>query len=158
MDTLDTFFNNTTSQFYVVLTGTSTFLSGLMMFLEWLHYTYFGISIVDRLAALVIHVFPFLNSSKNKDASAKAKKVAEAKPFRNSLMLFHGAEYNRYYIETGKGAVTDYDVFLTSMDFQAFFTFEGLLPDNDLADAFMQTVWREYKGFVLIFVSNCCKA
>lgn len=143
MDTLDTFFNNTTSQFYVVLTGTSTFLSGLMMFLEWLHYTYFGISIVDRLAALVIHVFPFLNSSKNKDASAKAKKVTEAKPFRNSLMLFYGAEYNRYYTETGKYAVTDYDLVLSSMEFESFFTFEGLLPDNDLADAFMQTVWRE---------------
>ena len=32
MESLDTFFNNTTSQFYVVLTGTSSFLSGVMMF------------------------------------------------------------------------------------------------------------------------------
>ena len=143
MDTLDTFFNNTTSQFYVVLTGTSSFLSGLMMFLEWLHYTYFGISIVDRLAALVIRVFPFLNSSKKKDANTVAKRLAEAKPFRNPLMLFQGAEYNRYYTQTGRSALTDYDILINAMEFQSFFTYEGIIPPNDLADAFMQTVWSE---------------
>lgn len=143
MDTLDTFFNNTTSQFYVVLTGTSSFLSGVMMFLEWFHYTYFGISIVDRLAALVIHLFPFLNGSKNKDANAKVKKGTEAKPFRNSLMLFRGAEYNRFYCMTGKEPLTEYDVGLNSMEFQSFFTYEGARGEHDPADNFMQLVWRE---------------
>lgn len=145
MDTLDSFFNNTTSQFYVVLTGTSSLLSGVMMFLEWLHYTYFGISIVDRLVSLVLHIFPFLNSSKSKDANGKNKKGPEAKPFRNSLMLFRGAEYNRFYQATGKQPLTEYDISLTAVGYLSFFTFEGMRLEHDQDEDLMVLAWSKSK-------------
>ncbi len=143
MDTLDSFFNNTTSQFYVVLTGTSSLLSGVMMFFEWLHYTYFGISIVDRLVSLVLHIFPFLNGSKNKDANGKTKKGTEVKPFRNSQMLFRGAEYNRYHELTGKGPLTEYNVSLTAIGFLSFLTFEGMRLEHDSDEDVMVLAWSK---------------
>ncbi len=145
MDTLDSFFNNTTSQFYVVLTGTSSLLSGVMMFFEWLHYTYFGISIVDRLVSLVLHIFPFLNGSKNKDGNGKTKKGAEAKPFRNSLVLFRGAEYNRFFDLTGKQPLTEYNVSLTAVGYLSFFTFEGMRLENDSDEDLMVLAWSKAK-------------
>ena len=143
MESLDTFFNNTTSQFYVVLTGTSSFLSGVMMFLEWLHYTYFGMSIVDRVVSVVLHIFPFLGSSKSKENDSKTKKATDAKPFRNSLMLFRAAEYYRYREETSREPLTDYDMSLTLQEYQAFFTNEGAKLEDDSADLMMASVWKE---------------
>lgn len=142
MESLDTFFNNTTSQFYVVLTGTSSFLSGIMMFLEWFHFTYFGISIVDRIISVVLHIFPFLNGSKNKE-NEKAKKAADAKPFRNSLMLFRAAEYYRYKELVGKEPLTDYDTNLTLLDAQMFFINEGAKLEDGSADVMINNVWKE---------------
>lgn len=145
MDTLDNFFNNTTSQFYVVLTATSSFLSGLMMFLEWLHYTYFGISIVDRLSSLVVQVFPFFASSKGKESttSSKSKKVADIKPFKNSLVLFRGAEYNRYYQETGREPLTEYDIAMTYQDLQNVYFYDGPRVDSDQSEQFIASIWKE---------------
>ena len=144
METLDTFFNNTTSQFYVVLTGTSSFLSGIMMFIEWLHFTYFGISIVDRLSAVVLHFFPFLSQQKNKESNTIKKKVTDLKPVRNPVMLFRGAEYNRYLQETGKEPLTEHDVLLTSSDLQSIFCYEGLRVDTNSVDELtMLHAWRE---------------
>ena len=127
------FFNNTTSQFYVVLTGTSSFLSGIVMFLEWLHFTYFGISIVDRVSSVVLHLFPFLSQQKTKDISTAKKKVTDLRPVRNSLMLFRGAEYHRYFLETGKEPLTEYDISLTTNDLQNIFCYEST----------MLQAWRE---------------
>lgn len=143
MDTLDTFFNNTTSQFYVVLTGTSSFLSGVMMFLEWLHFTYFGISIVDRLSSVVLHFFPFLSQQKNKDISTAKKKVTDLRPVRNPMMLFRGAEYNRFFMEAGKEPLTEYDVSLTTSDLQNIFCYEYLRIDTSVDEITMLHAWRE---------------
>ena len=154
MDTLDTFFNNTTSQFYVVLTGTSSLLSGVMMFFEWLHYTYFGISIVDRLAVLVIRIFPFLNGMRNKDSNNKVKKGADVKPSRNSLVLFRGAEYHRYFNLTGKEPLSVHDVSLTAMEFQSLFTYEGVRVESDIADDLIGLVWRERDRLKRIAVAH----
>ena len=145
MDTLDNFFNNTTSQFYVVLTATSSFLSGLMMFLEWLHYTYFGISIVDRLSSLVVQIFPFFASSKAKEstASSKTKKVADIKPYKNSLVLFRGAEYNRYYQETGREPLTEYDISMSYQDLQNVYSYDGPKLENDQSEQFIVSIWKE---------------
>lgn len=144
MDTLDNFFNNTTSQFYVVLTATSSFLSGLLMFLEWLHYTYFGISVVDRLSSLVVHIFPFLAGSKNKETNAsKTKKVGDIKPCKNSLVLFRGAEYNRYFQETGREPLTEYDVTMSDQELQNVYSYEGLKLDSDQAEQVVASIWKE---------------
>lgn len=146
METLDSFFNNTTSQFYVVLTGTSSFLSGVLMFLEWLHFTYFGMSIVDRISAFVFHIFPFILNRRNKDnKNAKAlKKVPDVKAVRNSMMLFRGAEYNRYFLETNREPLVEYDVTLTSMELRSFFTYDGPTLESGATDQQMiNGVWRE---------------
>lgn len=145
METLDTFFNNTTSQFYVILTGTSSFLSGLMMFLEWLHYTYFGISIVDRLSTLVVQIFPFFASSKSKESpnSSKTKKVGDLKPSKNSLVLFRGAEYNRYLQETGREPLTEYDVTLSYRDLQNIYSYDGPRIESDQSEQVIASIWKE---------------
>ncbi|KAL5477995.1 hypothetical protein EMCRGX_G024868 [Ephydatia muelleri] len=142
MDTLDTFFNNTTSNFYVLLTASSSILSGFVMFLEWLHYTYFGISLLDRVTVIFAYVMPFA-ANKNKENSSKLKKVADTKPSRNSTMLFRGAEYLRFFLSTGKEPLTDTDAHLTLHDLQSFFSYEGVRLENDKADELMQSAWKE---------------
>ena len=111
--------------------------------LEWLHYTYFGISIVDRISSLVLQFFPLIGQQKKKDSEAKNRKVTEAKPFRNSLMLFRGAEYNRFFIQTNKEPLTEYDVTLTSHELQSFFTYDGPGLETKHADQLMLSVWKE---------------
>ena len=143
MDSLDTFFNNTTSHFYVVLTGTSSLLSGLMMFVEWLHYTYFGISIVDRLVCLILAFVPF-TSYRKKENAANGRKNSETKPFRNSAMLFRGSEYLRYFILTGNEPLTEYDVRLTLQEFQSLFIYEGAqLEEHKQCEAIMSEAWKD---------------
>lgn len=143
MDTLDMFFNNTTSQFYVVLTGTSSFLSAIMMFLEWLHFTYFGISIVDRISSFIIHFFPFLGQQKTKESSTAKKKVTDLRPVRNSLMLFRGAEYHRFFLETNKEPLTEYDASLTTTDLQNYFCYEFIRIEASEDEVTMMQAWRE---------------
>ncbi len=143
MATLDRFFNNTTTQFYVVLTGTSSFLSGIMMFFEWLHFTYFGISIVDRISGVVIHFFPFLSQQRNKEPSTvNKKKVSDIRPVRNSNMLFRGAEYNRFFLETEKKSLTQYDMSLTTSDLQNIFCYEYRM-DTSEDEITMLDAWKE---------------
>ena len=150
MDPVDSFFNNTTTQFYVILTGTSSLLSGLIMVLEWLHFTYFGLSIIDRLTTLVTNLTPFPLRWRKEDPSIKQKKLSEAKPFCNSLSLFRGAELYRYQKETGKIVLTQYDMELSTVDFRNLFTLEGMkvkLDEEDensvAAEELMESVWSE---------------
>lgn len=146
METLDSFFNNTTPQFYIVLSGTSSFLSGLMMFLEWLHFAYFGISIVDRVSALLVNAFPFISRRRNKDIKGTnpPKKVPDAKPIRNSLMLFKGAEYNRYFLEKNRQPLVEYDVSMTLLELRSFFTYDGpTLEVGAPEPLLMNSLWKE---------------
>lgn len=112
------------------------------MFFEWLHYTYFGISLLDRVTVAFAYVFPF-TASKNKENSFKLKKVADTKPSRNSMMLFRGAEYLRFFLSSAKEPLTDVDAHLTLHDLQSFFSYEGVRLDNDKADEVMQSAWKE---------------
>lgn len=138
------FFNNTTSHFYVVLTGTSSFLSGVMMFLEWLHFTYFGISIVDRVCAVLVHFFPFLSQQKTKESNAASKKkVTDQRAVRNSLMLFRGAEYNRFFLKTKKEPLTEHDISLTTSDLQSVFCYEYVRMEPSADEVTMMSAWRE---------------
>ena len=143
MNTLDMFFNSTSSQFYVVLTGTSSLLSGIMMFFEWLHFTYFGISIIDRVSSTVVHFFPFISQQKKKDANLSKKKVSDIKPVRNPLMLFRGAEYHRFFVETGKEPLTKHDISLTSSDLQSIFCYESLQTEASTDEVTMFHAWKE---------------
>ena len=113
------------------------------MFFEWLHFTYFGISIIDRLSAIVLHFFPFLSQQKSKESSTSKKKPTDLRPIRNSMMLFRGAEYNRFLVETGKEPLTKYDTSLTSSDLQNIFCYEFLRMDTSLDEVNMLHAWRE---------------
>ena len=148
MDPVDSFFNNTTTHFYVILTGTSSLLSGLIMLMEWLHFTYYGLSLVDRFTALVTYLIPNSLRLKKDDPAIKQKKLQEAKPFRNSLSLFRGAEIYRYQRETGKIILTRFNMELSSSNFLNLFTYEGAKLDEraseeDEADKIMETAWGE---------------
>jgi len=143
MNTLDTFFNNTTSQFYVVLTGTSSFLSGVMMFFEWLHFTYFGISIIDRVSSIFAYYFPFMSQQKSKDANALKKKVSDLKPVRNSMMLFRGAEYHRFFLATGKDPLTEHDKSLTANELHNIFCYDCLRSESNPEEVTMFHAWKE---------------
>ena len=116
------------------------------MFLEWLHFTYFGISIVDRVTALVFYLFPFISNLRSKDNknTKVSKKVPDAKPIRNSLMLFRGAEYNRYFLETSRAPLVEYDVTLTSLELRSFFTYDGPTLESGAAEQqLINGVWKE---------------
>lgn len=143
MTSVDNFFNNTTTQFYVILTGTSSFLSGILMFFEWLHFTVYGLSIVERVTSFVSALLPSFLLSRKEDHDTKQKKLSEAKPFRNSMALFRGAELYRYQAETNRPVLTSYDFDLSVADYLSIFTYEGARYDEDPADIFMISVWKE---------------
>ena len=143
MNSVENFFNNTTTQFYVVLTGTSSLLSGMLMFLEWLHFTIYGLSIVERFTTVVSTFLPSFLVLKKEDATSKHKKLSEAKPYRNSLALFRGAELYRYQSETNHCIITEYDFELSISDYLSIFTYEGARLDDDPADHLMVTAWKE---------------
>lgn len=151
---VDNFFNNTTTQFYVLLTGTSSLLSGILMFLEWLHFTIYGLSIVERLAGIIKVFLPSFLLLKKDSSDSKAKKLAEAKPFRNSLALFRGAELFRYKLETNRSVLTEYDFDLSVSDYLSIFTYEGARLDNDPADLLMATAWKERDRHKRIYMAR----
>lgn len=151
---VDNFFNNTTTQFYVLLTGTSSLLSGMLMFLEWLHFTIYGLSIVERLASVMISFLPSFLTLKKEHSTTKSKKLAEAKPFRNSLALFRGAELYRYKLETNRLVLTDYDFDLSVSDYLSIFTYEGVRFDDDSSDLLMINAWKEKDRHRRIYLAH----
>lgn len=166
MDSVESFFNNTTTQFYVVLTGTSSLLSGIMMFIEWLHFTYYGMSIIDRVTALLFYLLPFSLSAKKEDPAERQKRLAEAKPVRTSHTLFRGAETYRYQAETGKVVLTQLDMHLSLGNLLYIFTYEGARIEEDAANQQIEAIWKEgdrHKQLqtahqVLESNPNCCFA
>ena len=116
------------------------------MFLEWLHFTYFGISIVDRVSTLLFQVFPFISKFRNKESKGAkiTKKIPDAKPVRNSMMLFRGAEYNRYFLEKNREPLVEYDVSLTSLELRSFFTYDGpTLETGSPEPQLINSIWKE---------------
>ena len=113
------------------------------MFFEWLHFTYFGISIIDRVSSIFFCYFPFMSQQKNKDVNALKKKVSDLKPVRNSMMLFRGAEYHRFLVATGKNALTEHDKSLTASDLQNIFCYECLRSESNPDEVTMFHAWKE---------------
>ncbi|XP_029428143.1 suppressor of tumorigenicity 7 protein-like isoform X2 [Rhinatrema bivittatum] len=144
------FLNTLTPKFFVALTGTSSFISGLILILEWWYFRKHGTSFIEQVS--VSHLRPLIGAVENSapepgfafssgDAEPGRQNLSECKVWRNPLNLFRGAEYNRYTWVTGKEPLTYYDMNLSSQDHQTFFT-----CDTDVlrpSDAVMQKVWRE---------------
>lgn len=166
MNSVENFFNNTTTQFYVVLTGTSSLISGILTIIEWLHYTVYGISIMERLASLLYSFLPTSLVQKQQGNAEKQKKLSEAKPISNSLSLFRGSELYRYETETGRTVLTEYDKQLSTIDYLNIFTYEGVRLDNNPAQDLMITAFKEkdrYKRIktaqaALVLDSGCIPA
>ncbi|VDD77151.1 unnamed protein product [Mesocestoides corti] len=109
--------------FYVALTGTSSFLSGLILIFEWWYFKKYGTSFIEQIS--LTHIYPLL----------------DCKVSRNPYSLFRGAEYQKAAKEFGKDPLTYYDMNLSAQDHQTFFTCEADAgkPEYEL----MQMAWRE---------------
>ncbi|XP_065911582.1 protein ST7 homolog [Dysidea avara] len=137
METLDVFFSNTTPQFYVILTGTSTVISGIVLFIEWLAFIYYGVSVSERIFAIVCSVLPTINSGDEQ----KTTQLTDLKPVRNPLVLFRGAEYNRFQWVMDKEPLTFFDMNLSAQEHQVIFACDEQ-EDNDSTKALMSMAWR----------------
>ncbi|XP_068701743.1 protein ST7 homolog [Montipora foliosa] len=134
------FLNTLTPKFYVALTGTSSFISGIILIFEWWYFRKYGASFIEHVS--LSHLGPLLGNSDNSPQNSQ-QNVAECKVWRNPGNLFRGAEYNRYYWVTGKEPLTYYDMNLSAQDHQTFFTCDADAESSDLSDELMLRAWRE---------------
>ncbi|XP_078369534.1 protein ST7 homolog isoform X2 [Oculina patagonica] len=134
------FLNTLTPKFYVALTGTSSFISGIILIFEWWYFRKYGTSFIEHVS--LSHLGPLLGSSDNTPQNTQ-QNVAECKVWRNPGNLFRGAEYNRYYWVTGKEPLTYYDMNLSAQDHQTFFTCDADAESSEPSDELMLRAWRE---------------
>ncbi|VDL57292.1 unnamed protein product [Hymenolepis diminuta] len=140
--------NALTPKFYVALTGTSSFLSGLILIFECWYFRKYGASFIEQIS--LTHIYPLLGGSdeENDCDSMDSNGVhngpqgmnrylvnnllicQDCKVSRNPYSLFRGAEYQRAVKEFGQDPLTYYDMNLSAQDHQTFFTL-------------MQMAWRE---------------
>ncbi|VDP89272.1 unnamed protein product [Echinostoma caproni] len=121
------FLNTLSPKFYVALTGTSSLISGLILPSLILRYSNGGI---------------FGNMENHLSTSTRTDPLQQqCKVWRNPYSLFRGAEYQRFFRETGRDPLTYYDMNLSAQDHQTFFTCEADAgrPEYEL----MQMAWRE---------------
>ncbi|XP_067041345.1 protein ST7 homolog [Acropora muricata] len=135
------FLNTLTPKFYVALTGTSSFISGIILIFEWWYFQKYGTSFIEHVS--LSHLAPLLGTSENAPQNNSQQNVAECKVWRNPGNLFRGSEYNRYYWVTGKEPLTYYDMNLSAQDHQTFFTCDSDIESSDLSDELMLRAWRE---------------
>nr|VZI44566.1 unnamed protein product [Spirometra erinaceieuropaei] len=139
------FLNALTPKFYVALTGTSSFLSGLILIFEWWYFKKYGTSFIEQIS--LTHIYPLLggadeeNDCESVDSAAPYSNPQDCKVSRNPYSLFRSAEYQKVMKEFGKDPLTYYDMNLSAQDHQTFFTCEADAgkPEYEL----MQTAWRE---------------
>ncbi|XP_050527339.1 protein ST7 homolog isoform X2 [Daktulosphaira vitifoliae] len=123
-----------TPKFYIALTATSSFISALIMVLEWIYFQKYGVSFIEQFS--LNYISPWIGG-----CNETSQPVPECKVWRNPLGLFRGAEYIRYFNSTKKEPLTFYDMNLSAQDHQAFFICEA---DNGKPDyEIMQAAWRE---------------
>ncbi|KAM7537562.1 hypothetical protein Aperf_G00000061010 [Anoplocephala perfoliata] len=151
------FLNALTPKFYVALTGTSSFLSGLILvcynitevtpikIFEWWYFKKYGTSFIEQIS--LTHIYPLLggndeeNDCDSVDSGGVHNGPQDCKVSRNPYSLFRGAEYQRSVKQFGQDPLTYYDMNLSAQDHQTFFTCEADAgkPEYEL----MQMAWRE---------------
>jgi len=139
------FLSTLTPKFYVALTGTSSLISGIILIFEWWYFRKYGTSFIEQVS--LNHISPWIGGD-SQTTENSTNQLPECKVWRNSLNLFRGAEYQRFYWATNKEPLTYYDMNLSAQDHQTFFTCEG---DAGKAEyEIMQTAWRERNPVVRI--------
>ncbi|THD21685.1 Suppression of tumorigenicity [Fasciola hepatica] len=139
------FLNTLSPKFYVALTGTSSLISGLILIFEWWYFRKYGKSFIEQIS--LTHIYPLIggadddNDCESVDSNGPVTTTQECKVWRNPYSLFRGAEYQRFFRETGRDPLTYYDMNLSAQDHQTFFTCEADAgrPEYEL----MQMAWRE---------------
>ncbi|KXJ16905.1 protein ST7 homolog [Exaiptasia diaphana] len=134
------FLNTLTPKFYVALTGTSSFISGIILIFEWWYFRKYGTSFIEHMS--LSHLGPILGGGDSSQNSS-SQNVAECKVWRNPMNLFRGCEYNRYLWVTGREPLTYYDMNLSAQDHQTFFTCDADEMSINPADEIMLKAWRE---------------
>ncbi|KAK4471665.1 hypothetical protein MN116_005073 [Schistosoma mekongi] len=139
------FLNTLSPKFYVALTGTSSLISGLILIFEWWYFKKYGKSFIEQISWT--HIYPLIggsdedNDCDSVDSNSSLASTQECKVWRNPYSLFRGAEYRKFFHETGRDPLTYYDMNLSAQDHQTFFTCEadGGKPEYEI----MQLAWRE---------------
>ncbi|XP_001949568.1 suppressor of tumorigenicity 7 protein homolog isoform X1 [Acyrthosiphon pisum] len=133
-DVVAVFMDSLTPKFYIALTATSSFISALIMILEWIYFQKYGVSFIEQFS--LNYISPWIGGGNDNN-----QQVPECKVWRNPLGLFRGAEYSRYLNYTKREPLTFYDMNLSAQDHQAFFICDA---DNGKPDyEIMQAAWRE---------------
>eukprot|EP00794_Sanderia_malayensis_P007017 gene7017-7802_t len=129
-----------TPKFYVALTGTSSFISGLILMFEWWYFRKFGTSFIEQLS--LSHLGPFFGID---ELQQLQNMKTECKMWRNPMNLLRGAEYQRLKWTLGLEPLTSYDISLSIKDHLSLFTCE---IDSDVTKARpgyhkMVQAWKE---------------
>lgn len=128
-----------TPKFYVALTGTSSFLSGIFLIFEWMYFRKYGTSFIEQLS--VSHIAPLIGL-KFEQQNIK-QMIAECKVWRNPMSLLRGAEYQRLKWTLNLNALTSYDLSLSEKDHLSFFTCSADQTSTRPGDAKMLEAWKE---------------
>ncbi|GMT24918.1 hypothetical protein PFISCL1PPCAC_16215, partial [Pristionchus fissidentatus] len=135
------FLSNLTPKFYVALTGTSSFISGIILVFEWWYFKGGDddMDSEDEDSTEEVEVEP---------PPRPIREQRECKVWRNPYALFRGPEYFRYKKKIAQDPLTFYDMNLTSQDHQAFFCVDDETDKEDLK--IMNAAWRERETDVRI--------
>lgn len=135
------FMSGLTPKFYVALTGTSSFISGLILMFEWWYFRKFGTSFIEQLS--VSHLGPLLGVGDDSQHIQNMK--AECKMWRNPMNLLRGAEYQRLKWTLGLESLTSYDLSLSTKDHLSLFTCEADSDPSKARSGYYKMVqaWKE---------------
>jgi len=121
-------------RFYVVTTGTASFLSFLILSFEYCYYCRNGVSFIEQLSTSG-------DSSASLASCTNGDVDCDTRVAPNSMNLFRGADYERYSRLMKRQALTHYDVVRSAHDFTTWLVGDGDF-DSGVGKLMIQA-WRE---------------
>lgn len=128
-----------TPKFYIALTGSSSFISGIILLFEWWYFRKHGTSFIEQMS--MTYIGPILGLPI--DQQTLKKLIAECKVWRNPMSLLRGAEYQRLKWTLNQEALTPYDISLSEKDHLSFFTCTMDQTKGRSGDLKMLQAWKE---------------
>jgi len=128
-----------TPKFYIALTGSSSFISGVILLFEWWYFRKHGTSFIEQMS--MTYIGPILGLPI--DQQTLKKLIAECKVWRNPMSLLRGAEYQRLKWTLNQEALTPYDISLSEKDHLSFFTCSMDQTNGRPGDLKMLQAWKE---------------